>query len=290
MTTEPSEHRAVPDSDVRVTCLLENTSRSPALVAEHGLSIWVEARGLRILFDTGQSGAVMDNAQRLGVCIADADFIVLSHGHYDHTGGLAAALPAAPRARLVAHPMASVRRYAVRHGEPAREIGMPPAARAAIQHLDHARIIGAGETLVPADGVGVTGPIARDAPFEDDGGPFFLDPTGTRRDHLDDDQALWVASREGLVVVAGCCHAGVINTLRQAQRASGVAAIRALIGGFHLGDADPARIHATLAALAEIRPALLAPCHCTGDRATEALACAFGAHVVPYSAGTHFVF
>ena len=286
--SRPRNGGTAPDGRIRVTCLIENTSDDRALAAEHGLSMWIEAHGVRILLDTGQGCACIENARRLGIALADADFIVLSHGHYDHTGGLAAALAAAPTALLVVHPAAAAARYAVRPGEPGREIGMPDWAREAVARLDRTRIVHAAGPVVLAEGIGVTGPIPRETSFEDAGGPFFLDPAGARPDAIADDQALWIAAAGGLVVLAGCCHAGVINTLRHARRASGIAAIRAVIGGFHLGNANPERLAATAAALEDLRPALLAPCHCTGERATEVLRNAFGARVVRCAAGSRF--
>ena len=77
---------------VRITVLVENTAESPGLLAEHGLSLWIETGSQCILFDTGQGGALVNNADRLGISLSRVDTIILSHGHYDHTGGLADAL------------------------------------------------------------------------------------------------------------------------------------------------------------------------------------------------------
>jgi len=100
---------------IRITVLVDDRG-ADGLCAEHGLSLWIEADGRRILFDTGQGRALFRNAPRLGAQLKDADGIVLSHGHYDHTGGVAEVLKIAAAARLVLHPGAVIPRNAVREG------------------------------------------------------------------------------------------------------------------------------------------------------------------------------
>ena len=99
------------EPSVRITVLVENRSSRNDLKVEHGLSLWIEADGLRILFDTGQSGVFFTNAERLGVPVSSADTVVLSHGHYDHSGGLAFWPEATELKRLCLHPTAILPRY-----------------------------------------------------------------------------------------------------------------------------------------------------------------------------------
>jgi 7,8-dihydropterin-6-yl-methyl-4-(beta-D-ribofuranosyl)aminobenzene 5'-phosphate synthase len=113
---------------LRITVLMEHRSLREGLATEHGLALWIEADGMRILFDTGQSGAFTGNAKALGIDLSQADFIVLSHGHYDHTGGLESALEVAPQARTCFHPEAGIPRYSRHPGLPVRPIGMPVPA------------------------------------------------------------------------------------------------------------------------------------------------------------------
>ena len=94
------------DASIRTTVLVEDTVPASGLSAEHGLSFWIEYAGKRILFDTGQSDILIHNAKKLDINLADADAIILSHGHYDHTGGLAAVLGVAAKARVYLHPAA----------------------------------------------------------------------------------------------------------------------------------------------------------------------------------------
>lgn len=274
---------------VKITALVDNEA-SEGLRSEHGLSLWVEAKGRCILFDTGQGQTLAHNARRLGVPLAKADAIVLSHGHYDHTGGMAELLSVAPTARVILHPGAVIARYSVGPGKPPRAIGIPQAARDAVARVSDGRVIGVLQPFRLAAAMGVTGPIPRETSYEDVGGPFFLDPRGERRDAIEDDQALWIGTPDGLIVCVGCSHAGVINTLQYVRKVSGISSIRAVIGGFHLRHANDWRIEKTMDALRSLSPGMLAPCHCTGEVALRALENGLGASVSRCRAGMRFSF
>ena len=144
------------------------------------------------------------------------------------------------------------------------------------------------QPLSLSDIIGVTGPIPRESLYENTGGPFYLDIEGRRRDPIDDDMALWIRTDQGLVVVVGCCHAGLINTLNYVRHLNDGMRIRAIIGGFHLMIADLQRIDQTLAALRLVNPDQFIPCHCTGYFAVSMLYGAFGSQVSPGAAGNTF--
>jgi 7,8-dihydropterin-6-yl-methyl-4-(beta-D-ribofuranosyl)aminobenzene 5'-phosphate synthase len=129
-------------------------------------------------------------------------------------------------------------------------------------------------------GIGITGPVPRNSTFEDTGGPFYLDPDKAQADPITDDLSLWFETSDGLVILTGCCHSGLVNTVRQAQRISGVTRIRGIIGGLHLLNAGPERLDATIAFLHECAPDFLLPCHCTGTQVIERLRSEFGDAVV----------
>jgi len=181
-------------------------------------------------------------------------------------------------------------RYGVQPPKAARSIGIPEPARTCVAQLPAAQVTSTTESVMLTPHIGVTGPVARETSFEDVGGPFFLDTLEKEPDPIIDDQALWIATQAGLVVCAGCCHAGVINTLRYVQQISGIERVHAVIGGFHLLNADDDRLRHTVDALRRIGPEQLIPCHCTGRGAIDVLRNALGARVRPCRSGDVFRF
>ncbi len=274
--------------NVRVTILVDNQA-AQGLAAEHGLSLWIEAGSLRILFDTGQGSALPVNAEKLEIGLDQADVLVLSHGHYDHTGGLSYVLNVNRRISVYCHPKAVKLRCSLSGGS-ARFIQMPDEAIVALNKAPLDNMHWVERPIMISPDIGITGPIPRNTNFEDTGGPFFLDPEGRLADSIIDDQALWINTLKGIVVCVGCCHAGLINTLNYARRLSGVSAIRAVIGGFHLVNADENRMTQTIHALRSMHPEKLIPCHCTGEKAARELEKAFEGRVLSEEAGRAFHF
>lgn len=273
---------------VTITILVDNYA-GDGLSAEHGLSLWIETTDKNILFDTGQGGALAPNAEKLGVDLLATDALVLSHGHYDHAGGVSRLLRTAPALEVYCHPAAIVPRYGNRAGK-AKPLGMPCEALRSLDRLPSPRMhwVQDGATLT-AD-VELTGYIPRHTSYEDTGGAFFLDPAMRRPDPIDDDLALWINTPEGLVVCVGCCHAGLINTLNRAIVQSGNSRLLAVIGGFHLLNANGSRLEKTVAALEELSPECIVPCHCTGTRVIEFLERSFGTRMSEGFAGATFDF
>lgn len=273
---------------MRLTCLVDNATSRPDLKAEHGLAFLLETAGEKVLFDTGQTDLVLANAKTLGLDLAGVRTIVLSHGHYDHTGGLAAVLGVTAGGRLFAHPAAFGPHYSASRGSP-RYVGMPGVTLDDITRAGWRVEHTIGPTQV-APGVHVTGAIRRVTSYEDIGGRFFVDALGRCGDVLPDDQAMVLRTRQGLVVVLGCAHAGVINTLMHIRRMFDDAPVHSVIGGMHLLQASPQRLAATMEALARVNVARLAPCHCTGAHATAMLWSSFPGRCQPCEAGVSFAF
>lgn len=272
----------------KITILVDNHA-GDGLFAEHGLSLWIEAEGLHILFDAGQGMAFESNARSLGVNLDETDVLVLSHGHYDHTGGIAQVLQRALKTNVYCHPGIVQPRYAIRDGTP-KSIQLPQMSMAAIDRLPSQHLHWVQQPMLLSERIGVTGPIPRETSFENTGGPFYLDPEGRRADPITDDLALWVQTDDGVIVCVGCSHAGLVNTLNHVQCLSSGQRVRAVIGGFHLLNASRERLDQTVAALRLFEPDIVVPCHCTGDLATETLRNGLGERVLPGAAGMTYRF
>lgn len=271
------------ESPTAITILVDNRP-GEGLEAVHGFSALVERGGRRILYDTGQGGALAANAAKLGIDLASVDSLVLSHGHFDHTGGLAGFSPEGLPAQVYLHPGTLGPHFSIdRRG--VRDIGMPEAARRVLEGLSKERLQFVHSPRYLAGPVGIGAPIERQIPFEDAGGPFFLDADGGSPDPVEEDLVLWTQTDRGLVVVVGCCHAGIVNTLLQLRRWTGEARIRAVLGGLHLLHASDRRLEQTVAALEEIAPEQFLLCHCTGERATALFDEAFQGRVTLGSSG-----
>jgi len=277
--------------NVRIRVLVENTARGHGMLAEHGLAFWIDTGARRVLFDTGQglSNVLPNNARKLGLRLEQADAIVLSHGHYDHTGGLTQVLAAADRPALYAHPAAFKAKYVRTDREAPRCIGMSSLSKQSVGQQPGEPVWTRGPTEVCA-GVWVTGEIPRVTDFEDTGGPFFLDEQLRQPDPLVDDQALFFESTEGTVIVLGCAHAGVVNTLFYVRQLTGARPLHAVVGGMHLGTASPERMQRTVEALRQLGVERLAPGHCTGLAAISALWSAFPGRCFPCEVGTAYDF
>ena len=274
---------------VRITVLAENTAEGRGLLAEHGLAFWIEAGSQCILFDTGQGGVLVNNGYRLGISLSRVDAIVLSHGHYDHTGGLADALRGNRPTAIYAHPDAMKPKFAQNKDGTSREIGMPYLCEQAVERRRGQLVLTEKPTRV-SNVLTATGPVPRVTEFEDTGGPFFLDAQCRTPDPLVDDQAVFFESTRGTVVLLGCAHAGVINTLRYVRQRTDNRPIHAVLGGMHLVSASAQRLKWTIHELREMKIDCLGPSHCTGRAATAALWDALPGQCIPCHVGTQIEF
>lgn len=272
---------------MRVTCVVDNTVRGgSSLWGEHGLAFLIGTEdGHSILFDTGQSGTVLlHNLHELGVQSAQIEALALSHAHRDHTGGLGALLERSTDLPIYAHPDLFQRRFS-RHGEEVESIGLP-LTREIREALTRAELRLSTESAEIAPGVWTTGEItSRSEPEGRSERHLVREDGGWVPDPYRDDQALVLEVASGLVVICGCCHAGLLNTLAHVRRTF-EGEIVAVAGGFHLGEADEAQLEHTITVLKTYGPPQLYPNHCTGERAYVALACALSGRVQPCPAGT----
>lgn len=271
-------------NNLKITVLVENTAGKLGVLAEHGLATLIETGGEKILFDSGQGFVLEHNLGRLKLSLTDVKTVVLSHGHYDHTGGLHTALSMMNRPAVYAHPAAIKPKFARNADGSSRAIGMPEADRQAL--LTQSEWIQVEAPVKLPCGLQLTGPVPRTTDFEDTGGPFYRDIACTDPDPIEDDQAAFIETKNGTVVILGCAHAGVINTLKYIQKLTGKRPIHTVIGGMHLHSASVKRIDKTIKALRELNIHCMFPCHCTGFAASARLWQEFPEKIHPSPAGT----
>jgi 7,8-dihydropterin-6-yl-methyl-4-(beta-D-ribofuranosyl)aminobenzene 5'-phosphate synthase len=276
---------------------LESGSTVDAPRAEHGFSAMITlikgGRERRVLFDAGLTpDGVAGNMRRMSLDPKEIEAIVLSHGHFDHTTGLDGLVRVLGRANLpvTIHPeFWSRRRIAVAGREPTE---LPSTSKSALVGAGFEVIEERQPSFLLDHSLLITGEVDRTVEFERGfpphealhDGKWLPDPL-----ILDDQAAVLHVRDRGLVVITGCGHAGIVNILRYARKLTGVEQVYAVIGGFHLnGPAFEPIIPATCAALLEVAPRVLVPAHCTGWRATHALAAAMPDAFIQNSVGTRF--
>ena len=259
-----------------ITTLSENSAGQGYLLAEWGLSFFIETDEVNVLFDTGKSISAGYNADTLGIDLKQVDKIVLSHSHHDHTGGLREILrKMGKEVEVIAHPGIWVDRYNRREGKPDKYVGMP-FMRQELENFGASFNLSA-EPMRITDGIMTTGEVPMVTDFEDVGSKRFIkEDGGWKPDKLLDDQALIINTEPGLIVILGCAHRGIINTLHYAQQLTGVNTIHTVVGGAHLIETSEERIWRTIAALKELDVQRLGLCHCTGLPAIVVLAQEFG--------------
>lgn len=276
---------------IRMTVLVENSVKQQGLLAEHGMSFWIEKGDRRMLFDTGQGMVLQHNANTLGIALETADDVILSHGHYDHTGGLHQALASFKAAKVYAHPTVFTPRFIrCADGRGSRAIGAPFASADDLRGHVGQLIMTGKDSLQITDGVRLTGEIPRRNDYEDTGGAFYLDEACTEPDLISDDQALFLETAKGLVVLLGCAHAGVVNTLEHVRNLTGRNHIHAVLGGMHLLNAGEERLGRTIQALKEAEVQKIGLAHCTGFAAMARLFHELPNQCFPCVAGTRVDF
>ena len=251
---------------LRITVLIENTVRRRGLLAEHGLSLWLECDDARILFDAGQSDTYLHNARQLGIDLTTADRIVLSHGHYDHGDGFRH-FPVGETGvwpRFFAHPDAFARRYAAKDKhEQLRSVGLNWAP-ADLSGLEKHLMLNTGTVAIASD-ICLCSHIADQVRDAEPSAGFVIEKNGQlQADRFLDEQILISKQREGLVIVCGCCHPGLLSSLRCVHRLYPDEHIHAVLGGFHLNQAADEELNALVSSLKALSFDLLIPMHCSG--------------------------
>jgi len=292
---------------------------SGPLIAEHGFSalIALPSEDLRILWDAGASpSTVLENLRRMEIDPASIDVIALSHGHGDHTGGVSEILRTVCRPPalkmfpagtadealadyakpatipLIVHPAAFRERWNfLKDGR--RRGPMSPTNRGEWEALG-AHVVEAEEPYRIAEGCWATGYVPRES-FETEGRAperlRYREGARFHPDDIDEDQSIVIhVEGKGLVVVSGCAHSGIVNTVWHARKMAGVETVHAVLGGFHLGRSTEKEVARTVEAIVEARPAIIVPTHCTGFDAMRCFASRMPDAFVLGTVGTTFTF
>ncbi len=246
-----------------VRVLSENTSSSGKLDSEHGLSLYIETGTHKILFDTGASGLFAENAEKLGADLRVIDFAVLSHGHYDHGGGLKAFLGINGKAKVFVHQKAFEGHYANRPGGTKEYIGLDEAL------LPNGRFVFCCDSLVIYEGLELLSGVRAERLVPSGNSDLLLKVGGTYvRDDFAHEQSLIISENGKTLLIAGCAHNGIVNILEKFKAEKG-AYPDYVIGGFHLYDRGSGQNEAP-ETVDEIGKYLLGTgsqyytCHCTG--------------------------
>ena len=279
---------------VTITTLTENTSGSPDIIAEWGQSLFIDADGEKILFDTGPSGLVLKNAGKLGIDLGSVKKIVLSHGHYDHTGGLKEVLikmrelGGHGEVEIIGHPDIFGPKYFYIKGMVERYIGIP-FPRQELEALG-AMFNLSKQPVKIHEKILTTGEVEFTQYYEKiDPVLYIKENDDFVPDKLADDLGIIIKTGQGLVVLLGCAHRGIVNTLLHARKITGIDEIYAVIGGTHLISAKQEQMSATIEALRGFGIKKLGVSHCTGLPSASILAHEFKEVFFFNSAGTKTV-
>ncbi|MBM4310950.1 MAG: MBL fold metallo-hydrolase [Deltaproteobacteria bacterium] len=273
----------------RLTVVCENTAGPvPGILGEHGLSVLIERSGGTLLFDTGQGRTIMHNLACLKKDPGRISRIALSHGHYDHTGGLEQVLQECAPVDVCCHPGALSERFvAVPRGSRTtyRSAGIPPG-RPALEALGARFVFNTGFAEI-GKGMYLTGEVPRTTSFEKNDDRLKV-KQGARymQDTIPDDQSLVIESKKGLVVVLGCAHSGMINTLNYIASQLPGRKINTVVGGTHIGFLGEKQLEATIEHLSRFRFQRLGVSHCTGLAPSMRLMQVFGRRFFFANAGT----
>ena len=262
---------------MKIVTLMENTACRPGLTAEHGLSLYIETGSHRILFDAGQTHSFADNARLLGVDLAAVDLAILSHGHYDHGGGLSRFLEQNPSAPIYLRRDA----FGGHYNGTERYIGLNPALR------DSGRLVFTEDETVLSPGIALRSCNGLDRPHPFPAFGLNLRTDGLfRPDPFLHEQYLILQELGKRVVISGCSHKGILNIVRWLRP-------DVLVGGFHFMKLSPEEDAQTLTDAANALlafPTVYYTGHCTGQAQFDFLKALMGDRLHPLNAGTEIVF
>ncbi|MGI6091658.1 MAG: MBL fold metallo-hydrolase [Veillonellaceae bacterium] len=271
---------------MKATVIIENSvpiSSPKPFCSEHGYSLLIEVDSVKILLDAGQSDAVMHNMALLDVDPNQLDAVIVSHGHYDHTGGLKSILQHRSKPLpIYGHQSIFQSRFSI--GGNRHYIGIPYSKEELTSLGAEWRLSSEIQEITPK--LVFSGQIPRETPYET-GDPKLVIADGQCdcQDPIYDDTALYYSSAKGLVAIAGCSHSGLVNTVEYGLKIMKQKKFAGWIGGTHLGPAGSEQQEKTLAKLEEYQPYFIAASHCTGFYIMAELQRRFGSRFIPAFTG-----
>lgn len=275
---------------LKITILCENVIGKIFGIAEHGFSAFIETDSGSYLFDTGSGLGILYNATTFKKDLHTVKKIFLSHGHYDHTGGLAHVLDIVSPVDVHCHPSVFDEKFKIvkEDGKEFKEfIGIPH--RQILLETKGAIFKFNKDFLEIERGIFLTGVIPRLTHFEEHDKTFFVKKdTVYEEDTIIDDQALILSTSKGIVVLLGCAHAGIINTLWHIAKNLSIETFYAVIGGTHLGPLAEEQLTYSIDVLKQINIKVLGLSHCTGIPVAHRLHKELGDKCIYASVGTTF--
>ncbi len=292
--------------NLRLTTLSENTAKSLWLIGEWGWSMFIEADGFRVLFDSGLRISATYNAAVMGIDLSTIDRIALSHGHVDHTGGLRDVLDRArtqighsndPKREphtieIIAHPDVWGPKFTKHSGQATYGFRGMPFRKVELEEGQGARFLESREPVWLTEDIVWSGEVPMRNDFEMIASICFVKQDegasagGNARfvpDPVNDDAALYLRTERGLVIVLGCAHRGIINTIHHAQQLTGLERVYMVVGGTHLINTSEHQMESTIRELKRLNVQKLGVSHCTGPVSAARLAAAFGSDVFFYN-------
>ena len=251
-------------------CVFSNTGA----IAEHGWSVYIESDQGNFLFDTGQGKGIINNARHFKKDLSTIQGIMISHHHYDHTGGLLDVLEQTGKVNVYSHPELFKNSYVVDEGKE-KNIGIPFRREILESRGAQFRFNTGFCEIIP--NLMLSGEILRLTEFEKSSKRFLLKTgEGYTQDLIFDDQTLIVNTEEGLIIILGCSHSGMINIINHIIDKTGKNHIRTIIGGTHLGPASEETKEKTIQALKKFDIEKIGVSHCTGLETSMRLFQEFG--------------
>ncbi len=254
---------------MKITILCENSIGKRVGIGEHGFSAFLETRHGNFLFDTGRGASVVGNSLVLNKDLKSIKKIFLSHGHYDHTGGLAEVLKLRGEVDVHIHPQVFLDRMVIQQdqeGEKREFVGIP-YKKAYLESLG-AHFVLNSDFLEIEKGIFLSGEVPRKTLFEKPDPRLFCERDGKiSQDLFPDDQSLVLDSEKGLVLILGCAHSGMVNIIHHVIEKTGRETFQAILGGTHLDFLTPEQLEESIKALKKVRIKKIGVSHCTGMRA-----------------------